>query len=116
MSGRVHKTHMEISWETKLTAQGVSSDVPSGFGDLQARAGRTRAPDSRRTISSASITVTYRQEPRLDLLVPSEMLETYEAPTRSRFTGNETMSKVNCRATYSDFKRFGTSGRLIIQK
>jgi hypothetical protein len=66
--------------------------------------------------TSASITVTYREEPRLSLLVPSEMLETYEGTSVSRFTGKESPTKINCRATYSDFKRFETSGRVVPPK
>ena len=61
-------------------------------------------------------TVTYEMEARLGLLVPSEMLETYEAPMRNRFSGEDEMTKIVCRATYSDFKRFETSGRLVPPK
>ena len=71
---------------------------------------------TRRVKTSASITVTYAFEPKLGILVPAEMLETYEAPMRSAFTGEDNMTKVNCRATYSDFKRFETSGRLVVPK
>ena len=71
---------------------------------------------SRRVNTTASITVTYTLEPKLGILVPAEMLETYEAPMRSAFTGEDNMTKVNCRATYSDFKRFETSAKIIVPK
>ena len=60
--------------------------------------------------------MTYRLESRIGLLVPSEMLETYEGPSRSQFTGEESVTKISCRATYSDFKRFDTSGRVVVPK
>ena len=41
------------------------------------------------------------------------MLETYEGPSLNTFTGNEEINKINCSATYSDFKRFETSGRVL---
>jgi VWFA-related protein len=88
VDGRVLKTHMQ----------------------LDSRIGRRGAD------TTASITVTYALDPRLQILVPSEMLETYEAPMRSAFTGEDNMTKVNCRATYSDFKRFETSGRVLPPK
>jgi VWFA-related protein len=113
VQGRVLKTHMEITSEAMLTADhGAMSNNPGGYLG-NAPAAQTRWGDNRRVNTSASITVTYRQEPRWGLLVPAEMLETYEGPTRSAFTGNESVSKINCRATYSDFKRFETGGRVV---
>ena len=70
----------------------------------------------RRVRSSASITVTYKEEPTLGMLVPDKMLETYEGPSVNAFTGNEEVNKINCSATYSDFKRFETSGRVVPPK
>jgi hypothetical protein len=117
VDGRVLKTHMEIVSEARLSVGGAASTDPGGFGDLQSRLSRNQGRSGdRRVNSSASITVTYRQEPRLGLLVPSEMLETYEGPTRSQFTGNESVTRINCRATYSEFKRFETSGRVVVPK
>jgi VWFA-related protein len=113
--GRVLKTHMEIISEARLSGARPSSD-PGGFGDLQSSPQRRGAGDVRRVNTSASITVTYRLEPKFGLLVPSVMLETYEGPTLSQFTGEESVTKINCRATYSDFKRFETSGRVVIPK
>jgi hypothetical protein len=72
----------------------------------------TTAPE--RVKTTASITVTYTLEPKLGILVPAEMLETCEAPMRSAFTGDDNMTKVNCRATYSDFRRFETSATLVV--
>jgi hypothetical protein len=94
--GRVLKTHMQIDSEMR-----VSTTTRTDLGE--------------KVKTSASITVTYAHDVKLQILVPVEMLETYEAPMRSAFTGDDNMTKVNCRATYSDFKRFETSGRLIVK-
>jgi hypothetical protein len=50
------------------------------------------------------------------MLLPAEMRETYEGPWVGRTTGREALTKVSCVATYSDFKRFETSGRVVIPK
>ncbi len=89
--GRVFRTHMEIVIEVTT---GPAAHVKS----------------------SASISVSYKQDEKLGLLLPSDMRETYESPSVNRFTGNEEMSTVNCRATYSDFKSFETGARLLPPK
>ena len=99
VEGRVLKTHMEIT-----------SEVRRDVDDMR------RSDLALRRPTSASITVSYQLEPRLNMLVPAEMLETYEGPSVSRFTGKEAFSKINCRATYSQFKRFETSGRVLTPK
>jgi hypothetical protein len=102
VDGRVLKTHMQID-----------SEMPIALSQSTGVRG-TSAP--RKVNTTASITVTYAVEPKLGILVPAEMLETYEAPMRSAFTGEDNMTKVNCRATYSDFKRFETSVKIVIPK
>ncbi|MCX6538113.1 MAG: hypothetical protein NT151_04150 [Acidobacteria bacterium] len=102
VDGRVLKTHMQIDSEMRI----ASNASTGGRG--------TTAP--LRVNTTASITVTYTLEPKLGILVPAEMLETYEAPMRSTFTGEDNMTKVNCRATYGDFKRFETSGKFVVPK
>jgi VWFA-related protein len=110
VDGRVLKTHMQIDSEvTVATDMNAAKGVSAPFADRERGATRT-------VKTTASITVTYALEPKLGMLVPAEMLETYEAPMRSAFTGEDNMTKVNCRATYSDFKRFETSGRLVVPK
>jgi hypothetical protein len=110
VSGRVLKTHMQIDSEMTLAA-----DMNAAKGVTAVTADRERGA-TREVKTTASITVTYAIEPKLGILVPAEMLETYEAPMRSAFTGEDNMTRVNCRATYSDFKRFETSGRLVVPK
>ena len=101
VDGRILKTHMQIDSEMPVAVS------PSASGRGTSVPGRVK--------TTASITVTYAADPKLGILVPAEMLETYEAPMRSAFTGDDNMTKINCRATYSDFKRFETSGKLIVK-
>ncbi len=105
--GRVLKTHVQLDSEATIAA-----DMNAAKGDLSVTTDRERR-GTRRVKTTASITVTYAVEPKFGLLVPSEMLETYEAPMRSSFTGEDVMTKINCRATYSDFKRFETSANIV---
>jgi hypothetical protein len=65
---------------------------------------RVRLRDAR--LSSrlqALIDVTYRRDPKFSVWVPSRMQERYE---RSR-------DQIDCVATYTDFRRFETTGRLV---
>ena len=102
--GTVLKTHMEMSLEAKMGGTARTSPTDTEGGTLV-----------RRVNSSASITVTYKQDTKLGLLVPDKMLETYEGPSVNRFTGNEEVTKINCSAMYSDFRRFETSARALIR-
>jgi VWFA-related protein len=102
VEGRVLKTHMQIDSEMSIAPSGNTG-------------GRTNNTPAR-VKTTASVTVTYAFEPKLGILVPAEMLETYEAPMRSAFTGEDNMTRVNCRATYSDFRRFETSARIVVPK
>jgi hypothetical protein len=54
-----------------------------------------------------SMTVRYGAHPKFDVLVPLEMQETYTSAAGEQIT---------TRATYSDFRRFETAGRIIIPK
>jgi len=118
--GRVFKTSMQITIEGRLGGQADLTSDPGGFGEVVRRQrpgdphpvfGRERSVGS-----SASITVTYRQDQRLGLLVPAEMSEEYQGPATSRFSGRDTVTRITTRATYSDFKRFETGARVVIPK
>jgi hypothetical protein len=52
------------------------------------------------------MTVQYRPHPNFEVLVPVEMREKYAS----------TSEEVTAKATYSDFRRFETSGRLVIPR
>jgi hypothetical protein len=56
--------------------------------------------------SSASVTVTYKSDTNLNVLVPSEMLETYEGPRASLMGVGDGTTKIECRATYDNVRRF----------
>jgi len=104
VSGRVLKTRMQIDSEMRLP---MLRPAPRGS--------RPGPDEGTRVQTSASVTVTYALDAKLNILVPAEMLESYQAPMRSAFTGDDEMTRVNCRATYSDFRRFETSGRLVVK-
>jgi len=55
----------------------------------------------------AELTVSYRPDARLGLMVPVEMHESYG------FAGASPDERIECTATYSDFRRFETAGRVI---
>jgi VWFA-related protein len=114
--GRVVKTQMEIVADAML---GVDT---RGMEDRRFESPFDVVPRDRdfwrerRVRSSASIAVTYRRDDRLGLLLPAEMVEMYEGPAVSRPSGKETVTRITCRATYSDFKRFETGGRVVVPK
>jgi hypothetical protein len=63
--------------------------------------------------SSASIEVTYRKPPGIDLWLPAEMVELYEGPITIRV--RPATGRAITRAKYSDFKQFGAIGKIIPQ-
>ena len=111
--GRVFKTTMELEADALMT--GGSSGMADNRFEEAFRGSARPAFAERRAKSSVSIMVSYKTDPQLALLVPGEMVEIYESPYRLQFNDTESMSKVNCRATYSDFKRFETSGKVVIK-
>jgi hypothetical protein len=112
--GRVLKSHMQMKIETRLGS--ANTDTLGGVSAPPGRTDPTRRNEwDRRVNSSASVTVTYKTDAKLGFLVPAEMLETYEGPWKDSLTSAEGTTKINCRATYSDFKRFDTSNQIIIK-
>ena len=99
--GRVLKSHMGIKSEARIRK------------DERHAPGYTYPSEQVTVTTSASITVTYELNEKVGLLVPVEMRELYEAPFRSSLEGAEGTSRIDCRATYSDFRRFETGARLV---
>jgi hypothetical protein len=62
--------------------------------------------------SSAEVDVQYRRDPRLDMWVPAEMSEFYEATVRNLTTRDIEQARATATATYSQFRRFETSARI----
>jgi hypothetical protein len=58
--------------------------------------------------SAATVTVLYRHEETLDLLVPSEMRETYRMKT-----GRSGTTEIHGVARYSKFRQFRSSARVV---
>jgi hypothetical protein len=97
-SGRVFRTRMELRAEIERAA---AVDDQGG----------SRTPAQ----ATVSITVGYKADARFGLLLPSEMRESYEVAPPSRTAGRETLTTINCVATYSDFRTFETFGKLIVR-
>ena len=77
-------------------------------------AGRGTTPD-------VSITVDYGRDPRLDLWVPLRMEEVYQTVviggnTASTMRDQTKFNRIQAVATYANFRRFETSGRIIPPK
>jgi hypothetical protein len=111
--GRVFKTTMELESDARMT--GTNAQMADNRFEEPFQGRISSSFSERRAKSSVSVTVSYKPDAKLAILVPAEMVEIYESPYRSRFNDTESMSKVNCRAAYSDFKRFETSGRVVIK-
>jgi hypothetical protein len=58
--------------------------------------------------TTSSISVTFGYEPRLEMMVPTVMEEEYRTSPSSR-----QRELITCRATYSNYRRFETEGRVI---
>jgi hypothetical protein len=107
--GTVVETELAIASTSTVF---VTSSRASGGPERQA--GEFKTVPSR-----ARITVTYQRDPRLDLMVPAEMREVYERvgfERRQTDTSADVTHTTECRAVYSDFKRFETSAALTLPK
>lgn len=65
----------------------------------------------RRIHSEAEIDVTYRRPPGLDIWLPATMEESYRGAIIVQF--EEQIGEAICRASYSDFKQFNTSIKIV---
>ena len=108
-SGRVLKTSMEITSEARLS--GYNSKMEDRYG-----ANASGGFADTRVDAYSRVTTSYKLDRRLGLLLPIEMVEEYQGVSVNRGTGKDRITKINCRATYSDFKKFETGGRLVIPK
>ena len=106
-TGRVFKTALEVTSEARLNVENTKP-----LSRLNLGAGRTDG----RVDTFSRVTTSYRVDERLRLLVPTEMVEEYQGVSLNRGTGAERLTRINCRATYSDFKRFETGGKVVIAK
>jgi hypothetical protein len=97
VDGKVLKTQMQIRSEARLGMANTSME------EMGAKRGQWTENSVQ---SSASITVTYELNSTVGFLVPAEMLETYEGPRRNSLSAVDGTTKISCRATYSDFRRF----------
>jgi hypothetical protein len=108
-SGRILKTFMEITGEVRLTPAESQS---SRGGQITAR---TSDSENRVVPTFARVTVRYTRDEKLGLLLPTEMAEEYQSVSAGREGSPERVQRIRCRATYSDYKRFETSGKVIVR-
>ena len=88
-NGAVWRTELDVASDSRLT-------TPSG---------------SRVERLKGSIVVQYRQDAHLAMLVPTRMHETYRAMEFPWSVGRD--EDIKCEATYSNFRRFETSVRIV---
>jgi hypothetical protein len=69
----------------------------------------TRPPTDRIAGLNASILVDYRRDQKLDMWLPSRMQEEY-------LVQGSTFDRIDCVASYSNFRRFETFGRVVSPK
>ena len=64
---------------------------------------------------SASVNVAYRRDARIGIWVPSQMRETYEQRGTGVYRGRIATfeDRIECVATYSNFRRFETDARIV---
>jgi hypothetical protein len=110
-------------WKVDFVEQTRPTVIRRGSRDVQSTGRLWIEPASGRVLrtllvinedltgASGRITVSYRPDARLAMLVPVEMHEAY-----NYISSTTPHAPIECTATYSDFRRFETSGRLIIPK
>lgn len=92
----------------------VNPNTPTGGREALARAEAIPTLEWRRIDSSAEIEVTYRQDGTSGLWLPSAMAELYVGPIT--VTTRPSVGRATTRATYSDFKQFGTAVKINVPK
>jgi hypothetical protein len=109
--GRVLRTFMELTTEADLSGSSGKIEDPA-----LATSGAPAGATDHRVEAYSRVTTSYRLDDRLGLLVPADMTEDYQGVSVNRATGRDRVIRINCRATYSDFKRFETSGRVVVKE
>lgn len=84
-------------------------NTPTGGREAIAIATGAQSLDVRPIDSVAEIEVTYQRHSQLGLWLPSKMAEDYSGPLVVSRGKPPVFARANTRASYSDFKRFGTS-------
>lgn len=92
----------------------INPNTPTGGREALAASGFADPISQDDLKSAADIEVTYARDGALGIWLPSKMSEQYEGPikmgTRPPFQGTS-----STRATYSDFKKFGTGAEIKIK-
>jgi hypothetical protein len=108
--GRVLKTFLEITGEARLDGGTSLEDSPKTLGEANAL---PRRETDHRVQTYSRITVAYTFDAHVEMLLPTEMAEEYQGVTINPKNHMERLTRMKGRATYSDFKTFETSGRVV---
>ncbi len=97
-------------------AQRPPDNVSAPSGGRSALAANPAVPELTwtRIDSWAETEVSYKQDAAIGLWLPSRMSESYSGPIRG--TRSTVEGRANTRATYSDFRQFGTSVTINVPK
>lgn len=99
--------------EQATPRMGTPTNAASNNGGRPSGA-NVQAMDTRPIDSAADIEVTYKKPDGIDLWLPSRMEEFYEGPI-STMQIRTTSGRSTTRASYSNFKQFGASGKIVPQ-
>ena len=116
----VRVSFAEHAHPTLVSRGSDGQDLPA-HGDvwLDARDGvvyRTRlVTDDSRFDTHAEITVTFAREPKLDRWLPVRMSETYVQQGIASTPPGSFAERIECVATYANYRRFETSARVLPQ-
>jgi hypothetical protein len=122
VAGRSVRRLSFVEKDRPTLIQSSGRDVPAE-GDLwidenDGAVVRTRVTlrETQPTTLRATIEVTYRHESRFGVWVPDGMRETYEQAFRGLYRGQirTFQERVDCVATYTNFRRFETETRIVV--
>jgi len=125
--GTIVRTRLQLRGFTDLMTQGESRTSPDAAAPSMGMAGSTARGGGRAGMgefpefsspnvqSTADIEVTYRRDENLGMWLPAQMTEEYQG--QIPWTGRQPITAIaRSRATYSDYKQFGTSATFGIKR
>ena len=89
----------------------VNPNVPTGGREALARGAQIQDMNVEQYESSGNVEVTYRRPPGIDLWLPATMVEVYAGPII--ISQRPRLGQAVTRASYTDFKQFGTAGAIV---
>jgi hypothetical protein len=125
--GTIVRTRLQLRGFTDLMTQGESRTSPDAAAPSMGMAGGTARGGGRAGMgefpefsspnvqSTADIEVTYKKDEKVGMWLPAQMTEEYQG--QIPWTGRQPITAIaRSRATYSDYKQFGTSATFGIKR